>query len=118
MAGLQANMSYGWTMLRQGLHIEPEQRANAVGAVYLGCRHIVATVRLPAGVIATTMAYDMDDFLKSCIARYREVVGSKAPLWNDSTPILAEDHTDALAGALGVCPVRECPWCYHTGTPA
>ena len=100
------------------MHIEPEQRVNAVGAVYLGCRHIVATIRLPAGVIATTMAYAMEDFLKSCIARSREVVGSKVPLRNYSTPFLAEDHKDAPAGAPGTGPVRECPWCYHTGTPA
>ena len=68
--------------LRQGLHIEPEQRVNAVGAVYLGCRHIVATIRLPAGIAATTMTYDMEAFLQSCIARYREVVGSKVLLRN------------------------------------
>ena len=47
-----------------------------------------------------------------------EVVGYRVPLRNNSTPFLTEDHKDALAGALGVGPVRECPWCYHTGTPA
>ena len=83
----------------------------------LGCRHIVATVRLPVGVTATTMTYDMEDFLKSCIARYREVVGVKTPLRNYSTPFLAEDHRGALAGAPGRGPVKECPWCYHAGPP-
>ena len=66
--------------LRQGLHIEPEQRVNVVGAVYVGCRHIVATIRLLARITATTMTYDMEDFLQSRIARYREVVGSTVPL--------------------------------------
>ena len=118
MAGLKANISYGWNILRQGLHIEAEQRITGVGAVYLGCRHIVATVRLLAGVTATTMTYDMEDFLKSCIARYREVVGVKTPLRNYSTPFLAEDHRDALAGVVGRGPVKECPWCFHTGPPS
>ena len=104
--------------VRQSLHIEPEQRINAIGGVYLGCRHIVATIRLLAGITATTMTYDMDDFLKSRIPRYREVAGYKVPLRNYSTPFLAEDHKEALAGALGVGPVRECPWCYHAGPPA
>ena len=61
MAGLKANSSYGWKILRQGLHMEPEQRVNAVGALYLGCRHIVATVRLLAGITATTMTYDIEE---------------------------------------------------------
>ena len=57
-------------------------------------------------------------FVKSCIACYREVVGPNVSLRNYSTPFLAEDHKDALAGAPGAGPVRECPWCYHTEHPA
>ena len=102
----------------KGIHIERAQRINAVGAVYLGCRHIIATIRLLAGITATTTTYDMEDFLKSRVARFREVVGAKTPLRNYYTPFLAEDQKDALAGALGTGPVRECPWCYHTGPPA
>jgi len=82
VVGLTANISHGWKILRQGLHIESEQRINGTGAVYLGCRHILSTVRLPAGVTLTTITYDMEDFLKSCIARYREVVAAKTPLRN------------------------------------
>ena len=100
------------------MHIEPEQRITLVGVVYLGCRHIVATIQLLAGVTATTMTYDMQDVLYSRIARYREVVGVKTPLCNYSTPFLAEDQNDAPSGAPGTGPVRECPWCYHTGPPA
>jgi hypothetical protein len=79
MAGLKANISHGWKILRQGLHIDPEQRITLSGVVYLGCRHIVASIRLLVGVTATTMTYDMEDFLKPCIARYREAVGIKTP---------------------------------------
>ena len=105
-AGLKANILHGWTIVRQGLHIESEQRITDGGAVYLGCRHVVASVRLPAGVTVTTMTCDMEDFLKSCIVRYREVVGVKSPLRNYSTPFLAEDHRDAPAGAPGGGPAK------------
>ena len=73
-------------ILRQGLHLESEQRIIGVGAVYLGCRHIVASVRLLAGTTVTTMTYDIEDFLKSRIARYRAVVGVNTPLRNYATP--------------------------------
>jgi len=115
---LEAHISNGWTILRQGLYINSEQRITSAGAVYLGCRHIVSSVKLPAGITVTTMTYDMEDFLQSCIARYRAVVGVKTPLRNYSTPCLAEDHRDATAGAPGRGPVKECPWCYHTGPPS
>ena len=65
MAGLKATISYGWKILRQGLLIESEQRITSAVAVYLGCRHIVTSVKLPAGITVTTMTYDMEGFLKS-----------------------------------------------------
>ena len=54
------------------------------------------------------MTYDMEEFLKSCVARYREAVGVKSPLCNYSMPFLAEDQKDAPAGAPGTGPVKEC----------
>ena len=104
--------------LRQGLHIESEQRITNTGAVYLGCRHIVDSVKLPAGITVTTMTYDMEDFLKLCIERYCAVVGVQQTLRNYSTPFLAEDQREAPVGAPGRGPVKECPWCYHTGLPS
>ena len=55
MVGLNANISHGWKHLRQGLHIESEQRITGIGAVYLGCRHIVVTARLLVDTTVTTM---------------------------------------------------------------
>ncbi|MFM7983241.1 MAG: hypothetical protein ACKPKO_28365, partial [Candidatus Fonsibacter sp.] len=34
------------------------------------------------------------------------------------TPFLAEDHRNAPAGKLGAGPVKECPWCFFTGSPS
>ena len=39
------------------------------------------------------------------------------PLRHYSTPFLPEDHRDSPAGAPGPGPIRECPWCFHTGPP-
>ena len=64
------------------------------------------------------MTYDMEDFLKSCITPYLDAVGPDVKLHNYSTPCLPEDHQESPSGAPGVGPVRECPWCYHTGPPA
>ena len=74
-------------------------------------------IKLPSGKKATTTTYDMEDFLKSCIDKYKEAVGPKVSLRSYSTPFLAEDHRDSPAGAPGSSPVRECPWCFHTGPP-
>ena len=100
------------------LHIEPEQRIARAGAVYLGCRHIFSSVKLPTGAVVPTMTYDMEDFLKSFIERYRAVIGVQKPLRTYSTPFLAEDHRDAPSGAPGRGPVKECPWCHYTGSPS
>ena len=46
------------------------------------------------------------------------MVGVQTPLRSYSTPFLAEDHREAPVGAPGRGPVKECPWCYHTGPPS
>ena len=42
MAGSKHNLPLGWKLLRQGLHIEPEQRIDEKSAVYLvlSCRFL------------------------------------------------------------------------------
>ena len=88
MAGLKSNIFVGWKSLRQGLHIQPEQRINDKVAVYVGCRHNVSYVKLPQGGTATTMTYDMQDFLQSGIARYCGVVSSTILLLSYANAIL------------------------------
>ncbi|MFM7985569.1 MAG: hypothetical protein ACKPKO_40275, partial [Candidatus Fonsibacter sp.] len=73
MSGPKGNMIAGWQALRGGLHIELEQRIGDKGAVYLGCRHVVKSLKLASGRVVTTMTYDMEDFLRSCIERYQGV---------------------------------------------
>ena len=79
IVGSKKNLPLGWKLLRQGLHIEPEKRIDEIGAVYLGCRHVVSSVKLPNGTTATTMTYGMEDFVQSCIEKYISVIGPKVP---------------------------------------
>ncbi|MFM7980780.1 MAG: hypothetical protein ACKPKO_15820, partial [Candidatus Fonsibacter sp.] len=73
---------------------------------------------MASGRVVTTMTYDMEDVLRSCIQQYQSVVGSKSPLRNYVTDFLSEDHRLSPAGKLGAGPVKECPWCFHTGSPS
>ncbi|MFM7983242.1 MAG: hypothetical protein ACKPKO_28370, partial [Candidatus Fonsibacter sp.] len=65
LAGPKNSILVGWNVLREGLHIEPEQRVDDKGAVYLGCRHVISSFKLASGHVVTTMTYDMEDFLRS-----------------------------------------------------
>ncbi|MFM7978236.1 MAG: hypothetical protein ACKPKO_02880, partial [Candidatus Fonsibacter sp.] len=109
LAGPKNSIQEGWRRLREGLHIEPEQRIDARRAVYLGCRHIVTALKLASGGVVTTMTYNMEDFLRSCIDRYQKVVGNTSTLRNSFTLFMTQDHRNAPAGQPGNGPVKECP---------
>ncbi|MFM7988432.1 MAG: hypothetical protein ACKPKO_54880, partial [Candidatus Fonsibacter sp.] len=61
---------------------------------------------------------DMADFLRSCLERYKQVAPGAPSLRNYVAPFLAEDHRNAPAGKPGAGPVKECPWCFFTGSPS
>ncbi len=63
------------------------------------------------------MTYDMEEFLESCITRYIELAGPGTVVRPCPTPFLAEDQRESPAGAPGVGPLQECPWCCHTCAP-
>ena len=109
LAGKKAHLPTGWKMRMQGIQVKPEQRVDATGAVYLGCRHLVSSIKLPLGRIATTMTYDVEDLLKSCKQRYLEVAGKQVTLRNYATPFLTEDHRGSPASGLAKGLVRVCP---------
>ena len=96
LVGSKVHLLADWQLLRQCLHIEPEQRIDDKGAVYLGCRHVVFSMKLPNGGMATATTYDIEDFLKLCITRYLEVVGTGANLRNYPISFSSEDHRSFL----------------------
>ena len=71
MAGPQKNLAQGWSMLRTRLKIEPETGLD----MYLGCNQSKGSVTLGNGHRVTTVTYDMEQFLRSCVDRYLEVAG-------------------------------------------
>ena len=66
MAGPKKNLAQGWSMLRTRLKIEPETGLD----MYLGCNQTKGNVTLGNGHRVTTVTYDMEQFLRSCVDRY------------------------------------------------
>src|SRR5262249_49554451 len=67
MAGPTERLADGWSALRKGLVIED--------AKPLGVFHELGSVVLPSGKVATSMTYNMQNFLESCVALYRDLAG-------------------------------------------
>ena len=72
MAGPKKNLKKGWELLREKLIIEPETGLD----LYLGCNQSKGTVVLGNGHKVTTVTYDTEQFLRSCVDRYLEVAGN------------------------------------------
>ena len=116
LSGPEGNLKAGSTKLRAQLSIEGEVPLDKSGATFLGCRQIRTTRRMPDGSLATVMEYDMEEFLLSCIEKYKELAGVK-DVRPCMTPFLPEEHTHSPAGRAGDGPCVECPWCKHTFPP-
>ena len=116
MAGPTDNLKNGWELLRNpsdetpGLVIED---AKPVG-LYLGCNQEVARWESDRRT-TTTLTYNMQEFLESCVARYLELAGPGVKLKHVRTPFLSEEPHDAdgRRPQPGPDPV-ECPWCKMT----
>ena len=107
MAGPQKNLAQGWSMLRTRLKIEPETGLD----MYLGCNQSKGNVTLGNGHRATTVTYDMEQFLRSCVDRYLEVAGD-VKLNKVVTPELHEEtknHVSRKPAKEG--PSVVCNWC-------
>ena len=107
MAGPQKNLAQGWSMLRTRLKIEPETGLD----MYLGCNQSKGNVTLGNGHRVTTVTYDMEQFLRSCVDRYLEVAGD-IKLNKVVTPELHEEtknHVSRKPAKEG--PSVVCNWC-------
>ena len=100
MAGPQKNLAQGWSMLRTRLKIEPETGLD----MYLGCNQSKGNVTLGNGHRVTTVTYDMEQFLRSCVDRYLEVAGD-VKLNKVVTPELHEETKNHVSRK----PAREGP---------
>ena len=85
--------------------------------MYLGCLQEKGRVRLPGGRFATTMVYNMEEFLRNAVERYKKLAGPSWKIKTVATPFLEEDQTKSPQGGSPDGKVTECPWCKHTFTP-
>ena len=98
LAGPKDKLKFGWEMIAKGFEIEPP---GPLG-LYLGCKHEQSTRVLPdTGKTVRVMEYNMEDFLKSCVERYKELTGTQY-MRRAATPFLPEpsapDFSDAALG--------------------
>ena len=119
LAGPKDMLPKAWAALRSpnatsdGLLIEEPKKASH----FLGCTHEKGTLQLPQGVTVTTMTYNMEPFMRSCVDKYLILArdaGFAANLKIVPTPFIAEDHSGSPQGAPnGDGPTLFCPNCRH-----
>jgi len=86
LSGPSENMKEGWEMIRRSIKTD---EPHAPG-LFLGCRHNTFEKTLPeCGTKVRGMEYDMEDFIRSCVDRYRELTGVTI-LRRAATPFLPE----------------------------
>ena len=113
IAGPKEALPRVWELLRQGLKIGPEGPA----AHFLGCTHERGSFTLANGTEVTSMTYNMEPFLRSCVDLYLSLSrerGFQSNLRDVATPFIAEDHAGSPQGApCGDGPAVFCPECRH-----
>ena len=73
LSGPKANLSEGWSLIRSGITTDEP----AGHGLYLGCLHEVTRRPCPSGGDdVNVLEYNMQAFLESCVARYRELTGA------------------------------------------
>ena len=87
------------------------------GQVYLGSRQGLGSARIPNDEMATTIKYNMEDFLELSIAKYLELAGVGTTLRGCATLFVPDDRKESPARAPGVVLVTECLWCLHIASP-
>ena len=71
LSGPEIHHDTAWQEIRTKIDITTPE---PVGH-FLGCNQTAGTVTLPDGVVANTMIYEMESFLKSCLQQYLDLSG-------------------------------------------
>jgi len=72
LAGPAKAIKKGWDLIRKGIKTDDPSPLG----MYLGCRHDVSERKLPdTGAKVRVIEYNMEDFLRSCVERYKELTG-------------------------------------------
>ena len=93
-------MKRGWSLIRSGAKTDGP---HPVG-LFLGCHHRTGDRTLPGGGPRVRYSeYDMEQFLMSCVDRYKELTGCSV-LRRVTTPYLDEPSTPVLEPGSPVPP--------------
>ena len=86
LAGPATAIKKGWELIRRGVKTDDP---GPLG-MYFGCRHDVSERKLPdIGTRVRAIEYNMDDFLRSCVERYKELTGVTT-MSRAATPFIQE----------------------------
>ena len=107
LAGPKAAIKRGWELIRKGIKTDDPSPMG----MYLGCRHDVSERILPdTGARVRCIEYNMEDFLRSCVERYKELTGVSA-MRHAATPFLQEhsepDFSDSAMPSKGTSSAEE-----------
>ena len=81
--------------------------------LYLGCKHVQTKEILPDGTPVNMVAYDMEEFLQSCVELYQSLAPPQFKINTALTPFGPEAKDEGPSGnphSTGG-PVIHCPWC-------
>ena len=85
LSGPEGHLDAGWKLIAERIEIEPPSEFG----LYLGCDHKRFTETTPDGHNITVMEYDMSDFLRQCVSKYRELADFAGEFPPAPTPFLS-----------------------------
>ena len=113
LSGPKCNLEKAWKLIQKGVTLETPTPLG----LYLGCRHIQGSYKLPDGTKVRTVTYDMESFLASCVELYQSLAPPSFKLKYVPTPFPPEGvKDDGPAGNPAVIDgkVVHCPWCQES----
>lgn len=103
VSGPRQNLREGWNLLSSVLDLEPEGPNGRAAGRYLGCEHKQTIQNVPGVGNATTLEYDMEQYLSAICDGFEsvcsETLGRSVQLRPAKTPFLEDDTREAPARA-------------------
>jgi hypothetical protein len=94
LSGPADSLAKGWSLIRSGIRTEEPTKL----VFYLGCLHEQSERTLPgSGERVRVIEYNVEDFLRSCVDRYRELIGFQY-FRHAATPFLTERMAPDFSG--------------------
>ena len=95
LSGPEGHLDAGWKLIAERIEIEPPTPFG----LYLGVRQHMTDMTLPDGSRVRGMEYEMTDFLKQCVQKYRELADFQGDFPQVGTPFLSSESEPGPARA-------------------